>query len=636
MSNSAEELKQLLDVLKIEKKHDFDLYRKMVEQLSISERRKKGYTWLPLKIIRSGYTIGERAFVLVERTKELDEPHQFRSGMPVRFYTQQVDMKKPERSGVINFIQRNRMKIILNAKDLPEWLYHDQIGVDVEFDGRTYVEMEKAINQVMEAKGDRLAELRDVFFGKTLPYSDSQFQFNPIAKLNDSQNKAVKDILSNRDVSIVHGPPGTGKTTTLVHAIKILAKTEHGILVTAPSNTAADVLAERLAAQDLTVTRIGHISRVDESIVNLTLEAQLAAHPESKNIKRVKIEAAEMRRQADKFKRKFDFEAKRERKHLRTQAKELSSWANQLEKRLIDQIIESSQVVVSTLVGVTNRVLNNRKFKTVVIDEAAQALEPATWIPITRASRVVLAGDPFQLPPTVKSYDAEKKGLNITLIEKSLTRVPNVNLLNTQYRMHSAIMQFSNLQFYNGTLKADASVQSHRLRIGDYPPVVFIDTAGCGFDEQSKEGQRSRFNEEEFFILREHLYQLVENTEPEDAPSIALISPYREQVNRMDTFLSEDEKLNSYSIQTKTVDGFQGQERDVIYISLVRSNSRGEIGFLSDFRRMNVAMTRARKLLVVVGDSGTIGATGFYQKFIDYVEKNGGYQSAWEYMRGGA
>ena len=633
MSKITEELEQLKKVLQIEKEEDYELYRKKIASLSLSERRKEGYTWSPVNVIKSGYTIGEKAFVVVERTREIGQPHQFRSGMPVKFYTQS-DYKNPERSGVINFLQRNKMKIILNSKDLPDWLNQNDIGVDMEFDGRTYVEMEKALNQVIEAKGDRLAELRDVLLGKTEPYSDIHFNPEPDPNLNSAQNVAVRNIMASRDVAVIHGPPGTGKTTTLVHAIQQLSKKEMGILVTAPSNTAADVLAIRLSDLGLQVVRIGHISRVDESILKHTLEAQLAAHPESKNIKKVKIEAAEMRRQAQKFKRKFDGEARRERNHLWAQSKELSSWANQLERRLLDQILDSSQVIICTLVGVTNRAIANRKFSTVIIDEAAQALEPATWIPITRASRVVLAGDPFQLPPTVKSYKAQKQGLSVTLIEKCIERHKKVNLLNTQYRMNFAIMEFSNQQFYNGNLKAAESVSDHSLDgMRENSKVLFIDTAGCGFEEQSKEGQRSKFNEEEFFILREHLYQLVAKFEAEASPTIAVISPYREQVIRMETYITEDDSLSPYPIEINTIDGFQGQERDVVYISLVRSNTKSEIGFLSDYRRMNVAMTRAKKLLIIVGDSGTIGAHDFYQNFLNYVEKIGGYQSAWEYMR---
>ncbi|MCB0550178.1 MAG: AAA family ATPase, partial [Phaeodactylibacter sp.] len=262
-----------------------------------------------------------------------------------------------------------------------------------------------------------------------------------------------------------------------------------------------------------------------------------------------------------------------------------------------------------------------------------QALEPGAWIPITRASRVILAGDPFQLPPTVQSREAQKRGLDVTLIEKLLLRLPEVKLLNVQYRMNEAIMNFSNSRFYQNALKADDSVRQHRLDIEDSTPVSFIDTAGCGFEEKVQEKYQSRYNPEEFFILREHLYLLKSAFNDAPLPSIAIISPYREQVLHMQKAIEEDAGLAGLPLSINTIDGFQGQERDVVYISLVRSNGKGEIGFLKDYRRMNVAMTRARKKLVVVGDSATIGNDGFYEAFLNYCEKEGSYQTAWEYMR---
>jgi ATP-dependent RNA/DNA helicase IGHMBP2 len=405
------------------------------------------------------------------------------------------------------------------------------------------------------------------------------------------------------------------------------------VLVTAPSNTAADLLTERLAAKGLNVVRIGHISRVDESLVQHTLEAQLAQHPESRNIKKVKIQAAEYRRKARRYKRTFGPEERRKRYQLMGEARELSAWARQLEDRLLDQILSSANVVTCTLVGAAHPVLQNRKFRTVVIDEAAQALEPACWIPLLKASRVVMAGDPFQLPPTVKSMEARRSGLETTLIEKCLLRVDQVCLLNVQYRMNREIMTFSNQWFYDGSLQAHSSVASHRLKAVEEDPVLFIDTAGCGFEEELEPEYKSRYNPGEFNILREHLYQLVDALYEGEVPTMGIISPYREQVHYLKRNLAEDEHFQQLSPAIDTIDGFQGQERDVIYISLVRSNSKGEIGFLKDYRRMNVAMTRARKMLVVIGDSATIGNDSFYQQFLDHCEKEGKYLSAWEFMQ---
>lgn len=479
-----------------------------------------------------------------------------------------------------------------------------------------------------------------------------------VVGLNNSQRMAVQAILENRDVAIIHGPPGTGKTTTLVAAIKALTQKENTILVTAPSNTAADLLTERLAGQGLNVVRIGNISRVDDSVLEHTLDAMLAAHPEAKNIKKVKIEAAEYRRQARRHKRSFSAEDRQERTHLKQQARELDAWAKMLEDRLVEEILSNAQAITCTLVGAAHPLLEKRQFRTCVIDEAAQALEPACWIPIAKCSRVVLAGDPFQLPPTVKNPEAARQGLATTLIERCLDLLPDrVYLLTVQYRMHRTIMGFSNQYFYNGALEAHASVADRELYIPNptlsETGVTFIDTAGCGFDERLQESpgalhrSLSRFNAEEALLIREHLLKLFQQFDyiaaPEinlasgaHLPEIGVLSPYREQINHLEEMFRDDPMLapllQNRKITISTVDGFQGQERDVVYISLVRSNAKHEIGFLQDYRRMNVAMTRARMMLVVVGDSATIGKNKFYQEFLDYCAEHGAYRTAWEFM----
>jgi ATP-dependent RNA/DNA helicase IGHMBP2 len=645
-----EEIQQLRALLALEKKADLEFFKTVIQNKPLEQRRAEGFTWFPLSVVRTGYTYGDRAFVIVERSGAPDVPHQFRSGNVVQLFSRNGGKnEKAEKAGVLNYVNKNQMYVILNSKDLPDWLGDGNIGVDLLFDDRTYMEMEKALDKVEQAKGNRLADLRDVLLGKKKSENRSFYtqnksfaESNPseeplsilnISMLNESQNRAVVDIVNCRDVSIIHGPPGTGKTTTLVAAVKKMSETENTILVTAPSNTAADLLTERLAAQALTVVRVGNISRVDENIVKHTLEGQLAAHPESKNIKKIKIQAAELRRISRTYKRKFGYDERSQRELLKKEANDMSAWANELEKKLIEQLLDSADVIICTLVASANSVLDGRKFRTVVIDEAAQALEPAAWIPILKASRVILAGDPFQLPPTVKSQAAKKGGLDKTLLEKCLPRLPSVNFLDVQYRMNSAIMGFSNRWFYDGLLRAHPSVVDRQTPIlHEEKAVVFIDTAGCGFDEHIHPENKSRFNPDEFFIIREHLYQFT-NLFPYEKPSIGMISPYREQVVWIKNDLENDEILKSENLTVQTIDGFQGQERDVIYISLVRSNTKSEIGFLTDYRRMNVAMTRARMKLVVVGDSGTVGNDKFYKEFLEYVEAEGTYRSAWEFMK---
>lgn len=634
MTRVLQELYDLVELIKIEREADFEQYKGLVQDLPLAERKKQGFTWFPLNIVRTGYTYGDRAFVVAERTTDFQQPAQFRSGKIVNLFTQKPKAYLPERTGIVHYVDKNKMKIILNSKDLPDWIHEGDIGVDMLFDARTYEEMEKAMKKVIEAKGNRLAELRSIILGLQPPRFNELDTTLHIPELNPAQNQAVREILAAQDIAVVHGPPGTGKTTTLIHAIKQLCKTEKTVLVTAPSNTAADVLTERLAELGLDVVRIGNISRVDENIIRHTIEARLSAHPESRHIKKVQLQAAEYRRQARRFRRKFGQKEWNERRQLMKEAGELSDWAKQLEEQLVEAILSNAQVVTCTLVGATHPYLEHYTFRTAVIDEAAQALEPAVWIPLTKVSKVVLAGDPFQLPPTIKSKEAQQAGLNVTLIEKSINRLAQVSFLNIQYRMNEAIMEFSNRQFYNGLLKAAEQVRQQRLPIADSQPVVFIDTVGCGFEEQVKEEFKSRYNPDEFQILCEHLYQLIEahQLQEMELPSIAIISPYREQVVMMEQAMKEDSRLVNVPITIDTIDGFQGQERDVVYISLVRSNGKGEIGFLNDYRRMNVAMTRAKLQLIIIGDSGTIGNDPFYGAFLDYCEKEGTYQTAWAYM----
>ncbi|MBL7784043.1 MAG: AAA family ATPase [Saprospiraceae bacterium] len=650
----SDHFNHLLALLARERDEDLQEYLRQIRERPLPERVERGYSWYPLQIVQTGFALGDKAFVVVERTTRRDEPHQLRAGQTVRFFTQSPHVKDPDKQGVINYVERNRMKIVLNARDVPDWITFGQLGVDQLFDDRSYQEMERALHKVMQAKGDRLAELRDILTGRKK--TADIFESTPVQLpgLNDSQNAAVTAVLSNRDVTVIHGPPGTGKTTTLVAAIAQMVQKENTVLVSAPSNTAADLLTERLAAAGVQVVRVGNVSRVDESVLQHTLDSIIARHPESKNIKKVKIQAAEFRRQARQHKRSFGYEERREREHLKHQARELESWAASLEERLLEQILSSAQAITCTLVGAAHPVLDKYRFHTCVMDEAAQALEPAAWIPIAKCSRVVLAGDPFQLPPTVKSMEAARGGLSKTLIERCLELLPDaVHLLDVQYRMHQSIMDFSNQYFYDGALKAHDSVEGRRLLSLDpggeivtvFEPVLFVDTAGTGFEEKinkdtAKDSTRyaSKYNPEEALLLREHLLQLLEKfPDPDHFPSIGLLSPYREQVNYMEDMVCEDEVLSPlYSdsqIVVNTIDGFQGQERDVIYISLVRSNPKSEIGFLSDYRRMNVAMTRARKLLVVIGDSATIGNNPFYAKFLAYCEERNGYESAWAYFK---
>jgi len=447
-------------------------------------------------------------------------------------------------------------------------------------------------------------------------------------KLNSSQNTAVNEILKTERLAIIHGPPGTGKTTTIVELVRALLKTEKRVLVCAPSNNAVDLLASRLDKAAVKVLRIGNITRIDDNIGHLTLEEQSRNHPDWSHIKKVKIEAEEAKRIAGTYKRKFGHDQRSNRSMMYQEAKELRKWARDLEDRLVDNIVKDAQVVAGTLVGVQNRNLSDLQFETVIIDEASQALEPECWSAILKANRVILVGDHMQLSPTVKSRKAMELGLHKTLLHRMADVVKHSYLLDVQYRMNEKILSFSNEKFYNGNLLSDEKVKRWCLP-SDNEPLVIVDTSGCGFDEDFNYKSRSLSNEGEYFILREFLMAHMEKI---IGASIGIISPYAEQVRLIRTQIADDEDLKKLNIQVDTIDGFQGQEKELICISLVRSNTNNEIGFLKDERRLNVAMTRAMKKLVIIGDFSTLSTNELFADLIKHVEVEGVYKSGWEYM----
>ena len=643
-------------LVQLEREEERRLHLEVIQAMPLVKRVAKGYSWYPLQVTETGYGIGGRPTVTVVR--EGEEAHQFRSGTSINLFTTQPQPPLggnakhsagagPQRAGVIHYIKKNKMKIVLGGEDLPDWLQSGGVGVDLMFDERTYVEMDRALQLMETSEGSRIAELRDVIMGEraaeTRPVPESAVAH--LGHLNESQRAAVQNILGADHLGLIHGPPGTGKTTTLVAAVGELVKTESRVLFCTPSNSAADLVTMRLAEMGLSVVRTGNISRVEEEVLRHTLDIQIADHPDTAQVKKLRKEAAELRKKASKKKGRDKGLGFRD-------AGRLSNWARQLEDRTLDHVLDTTQVVVCTLIGAAANILSKHDFKTCIIDEAAQALEPATWIPILKANRVVLAGDPFQLPPTVKNRKADKAGFSETLLEKCLLKnnpgstelkaplpgklVPATgNLLQVQYRMNEPIMGYSNDHFYQGKLQAAELVAKRSLPgVPLSESVVFIDTAGTGFEEKLHKRFKSRYNDGELNILLEHLLDLRSSTPPEDElPTVAIISPYRQQVVRAEDMIDAEPRLNDFRLAINTVDGFQGRERDVVYLSLVRSNERQEIGFLADYRRMNVAITRAKKYLVVIGDSATIGNDAFFAGFLEYVEKHGLYQTAWEYMK---
>jgi ATP-dependent RNA/DNA helicase IGHMBP2 len=628
---------RLQDLLKTEREEDRRLYRALIESSSVSERRENGLTWYPIAIRDTEMSRGDYLTVEVERTTHQDIPHQLRPGSSAVLFSNH-DPKTDRIEGTVTWQYGNKLKITIYSDELPEWSRNGKLGIDLLFDENSYDEMQSALKQaqkLVEKKEE--GHLIRILAGEDKPKFNERHEPFTSTSLNTSQQDAINKILSANDLAIVHGPPGTGKTTVLVQAIQsIIVRDRKQILVVAPSNTAVDLLSEKLAEKGLNVLRVGNPARVSERLLSLTLDNKMSEHSNMKDIKKMKKQAAEFINLAHKYKRNFGKAEREQRKALFDEAHNIFRASDNMEQYIIKDIIANAQVITATLVGSNHSTVQHLRYETVVIDEAGQAVEPACWIPILKGKRLIMAGDHCQLPPTIKSTEAANKGLSTTLLEKCVTPHPeSVVLLEEQYRMNEMIMGYSSKVFYEGKLKAHDSVAHHVLFPGDQP-LLFIDTAGCGYEERSEHTSIS--NPEEAALLFKHLEQSVSTLQTHYAadkfPSIAVISPYRQQIEVLKEQFVNTPALLLYRdrISINTIDSFQGQERDVVYISMTRSNADNNIGFLSDIRRMNVAMTRAKKKLVVIGDSATLSQLPFYAGFISYAESHGAYLSAWEFV----
>jgi len=637
--SAIERLKRVKELLKIERDEDYRLYKELFLRVNLEQRKKNGVTWYPVKINSEELGSGDLLHLEIERTSQLDKPHQFSSGKNVSLFSNQNN-ETLEITGTIKFVSKNSLKLIIHSDELPDWCYDGKLGLNIQFDDNSYTEMQRALDEVIHAKNNRVAELREMIEGN-LPLSFDKINDDIlIPQLNLSQNRAVRHVMSVKDIGVIHGPPGTGKTTSLVQAIRLTLQEESQVLVCAPTNSAVDLLTEKLVELGIDVVRLGHPARMADELLNSSVDGKISSSPYYKDIKNLRRNAEEYFRMAGKYKRVFGKEEAQQRAAYYTEAKNCIKEARLLEDFIVDEVFKTAQVICCTPVTSTHRALSRKRFGTLFFDEASQALEPMVWIPLLKCKRLILSGDHFQLPPVVKSLEAKKGGLDHTILDRCIEFKEAVVLLNRQYRMSSAIMGFSNAYFYKNELIADETVSSHSL-INDEnsylsKSIEFIDTAGCSFDEIQNPETLSHFNPKEGDILFKHLQQLLAdyslNTEL-PALDIGIISPYKEQREWLKETLThvELDKSKLHSLSIKTIDGFQGEERDVIYISLVRSNDKHEIGFLNDLRRMNVAITRAKKKLVVIGDSATIGSSAFYQSFLEYCEKQGMYRSAWEW-----
>lgn len=550
-------------------------------------------------------------------------PHRFRSGSPVVLQ----DIEQNQVRGLVASVRDGSIEVVtqdfLENDDDPFQL----IPSDDEVTRRR---MEYALKRAASANDNRLAELRDVLLGEAKPTFDSTSDVpTPPRTLNDSQWGAVENALRANDVAIIHGPPGTGKTVTLAHLIKSLVDRGEKVLACAPSNLAVDNLMLRAMAQGVKAVRLGHPARVSETLHDATLDYLARSHPDAKLAEKLIKEGQAKLRSAGRYTRAKP--APGEKAAIRDEARGLFDDAQRMQRQTLDQILSEASLLCATLTGVDDDLLAGRMFDTVVIDEACQAVEPACWIPLARAKRVILAGDHCQLPPTILSQVAASEGYAESLQERIVRQHPNVaKLLDRQYRMHDLIMTFSSEEFYEGKLSADESVVAHDLQpllneavYVDPKPWQYYDTAGADFVEEEDDATSSRFNDAEARFVAKKVQQFIDAGVAPQA--ISVISPYAAQVQRLRNLLPQN-------VEADTIDGFQGRENEVVLISLVRSNNSGEIGFLLDTRRMNVALTRARRKLILIGDSSTIGGNSFYERLLQYAETADGYHSVWEEM----
>ncbi|WP_240199627.1 AAA domain-containing protein [Sphingobacterium siyangense] len=627
---------ELITLLQEEQQFDRLQHENLLLKSSLNERRMQGVTWFPIQITDTELGRGDYLSVNLNRTNHYEVEHKFRFGMPVCLFSNH-DPDRDRIEGIISSINRDGMRISFRVDELPEWSRRGKLGVDLLFDEYSYREMFNALEKGKELSRDaKQGSFVRRLIGEEVIPTESIGKFFEHPNLNTGQNKAIQQLLEASTVALLHGPPGTGKTTTLIQAVSALLKQYNKqVLVVAPSNTAVDLLTERLDAAGIAVTRIGNPVKVSEHLQELTLDAKIDRHPANKDIKTLQKQVRTYTEMAQKYKRNFGKAEREQRKALFDEAHRIRKDVDKIQDFISADVLDKSQVITATLVGSNHEVIRNRSYETVIIDEAAQALEPACWIPILKAHRVILAGDHNQLPPTVKSSRVPHHGLSHTLFEKLVDHNPQlVSLLDVQYRMNEQIMEYPSAALYNGLLRADSTVAQWSLAV-DTEPVLFIDTAGAGFEETESDGAIFNLGEAHFIKahLNDHIRAWKASLSLNESLSIGVIAPYRKQATLLKEVLDEEEALRPFNdlIKIQTIDSFQGQEKDVIYISLTRSNAEQQIGFLSDVRRMNVAMTRAKKKLVVIGDSATIGSHPFYREFIAYTESIGHYHSVWEW-----
>ena len=610
--NGIQALTQQRLLLQLEYNVEKETFRRQTEETGIERKVKRGDAWWPLRLGRSYYNSLNQLAVEVYREADIDIEHNFEFGRPVMFF-EVNPVKYLSFTATVSYVDGNRMVVILpdsgGLLDLQR--VNGPLGVQLSFDETSYRCMFDALDRAIRGKG-RLGYLRDLFYSKqraeTFSFEDMRFPY-----LNPTQERAVNEVLRAKDVAIVHGPPGTGKTTTLVEAIRETLMRESQVLVCAQSNMAVDWISEKLVDRGINVLRLGNPTRVNDKMLSFTYERRFEAHPDYPQLWSIRKAIRDLRSHRKRGDEKY---------HQKLES--LKGRATELEIHINSELFGAARVIACTLVGSAHRLLDGMKFGTLFIDEAAQALEAACWIPMRRVSRVVLAGDHCQLPPTVKSIAALKAGLGKTLMERLVeTKPETVTLLKMQYRMNEDIMRFSSDYFYGGQVEAAPEVRFRSILDLD-TPIEWKDT----YNEESKEefvGESfGRINKAEaeltFDTLQAYFERIGKQRLLDERIDVGIISPYRAQVQLLRRLLMKREYFKPFRrlITINTVDGFQGQERDVIVISLVRSNDDGQIGFLRDLRRMNVAITRARMKLIILGDRHTLTRHPFFRQLWEY------------------
>ena len=615
-----QDLQQQSAMLQKEYEYEKELYRQQTREAGIPKRIQQGVCWFPVKLGADRYNSLNQLTVEVTRTETEETEHSFEYGCPVCFFRISADrqIRYFNFSAVISYVQDNKMVVVLPGPQvLPELVVTGELGVQLYFDDTSYKTMFAALREVAEAKGNRTARLREVLLGKApaLRRETGPVRF---PWLNASQEKAVNQVLCAKEVAVVHGPPGTGKTTTLVEAVYETLHRENQVMVSAQSNTAVDWIAEKLVDRGIPVLRIGNPTRVNDKMLAFTYERRFEAHSDYPELWQIRKTIREMTGRLRKSGRE-------DRERLHNQLTKLRVRATGLEIRIDTELFTEARVIACTLVGAASRVLERKRFSSLFIDEAAQAIEAACWIAISRADRVILAGDHCQLPPTIKCIEAARGGLGRTLLEKVVLHKPEtVSLLKIQYRMHEDIMRFPSRWFYHDELEAAPEVKYRGILDFD-TPASWIDTSELDLQEKAVAEGTGRLNTGEAELLVRELKNYMERIGIrrilEEHIDFGVISPYRAQVHYLRHLLKKEPFFRPCRrlITVHTVDGFQGQERDVIMISLVRANEKGQIGFLRDLRRMNVAITRARMKLLILGEAVTLTRHPFYRELYEYI-----------------